>query len=199
MVKTQMVFTGIGLALTGIGLGVQLFEKKVCQKTEKYMSSDYDSTFKPLEEALYNHFKPIIVKELGLEDVRFHVNPHSGSHIFAPNTLLGVTGKNLFDSEMLVVELYRQGMLYCTLLNNFGKLNLERYAICYVNILAHELRHVKQFALEGYNMDDLQGSMTSVFMTGVRKEVEKVAYAYGNSFAKTHLETIRSIVKGLNK
>ena len=48
-------------------------------------------------------------------------------------------------------------------------------------------------------MDDLEGSMTSVFMTGVRKEVEKVAYAYGDNFAKLHQEEIKSIVKGLNK
>ena len=48
-------------------------------------------------------------------------------------------------------------------------------------------------------MDDLQGSVTSVFMKGVRKEVEKVAYAYGDKFAKVHQDEIKSIVKGLNK
>ena len=89
--------------------------------------------------------------------------------------------------------------MHDTIFKNFGKLNLEKYAIRYVNTLAHELRHVKQFTLEGYNMDDLEGSMTSVFMTGVRKEVEKVAYAYGDNFAKLHQEEIKSIVKGLNK
>ena len=199
MLKTQKVFTGIGLTLTTISLGVQLLEKKACQKAEDYISSEYDAMFNPLEEALYNHFNPIITKELGLEEVRFLVNPHAGYHLFASNHLLGVTGKHLLDKELVVVEIYRQGILHDTIFKNFGKLNLEKYAIRYVNTLAHELRHVKQFTLEGYNMDDLEGSMTSVFMTGVRKEVEKVAYAYGDNFAKLHQEEIKSIVKGLNK
>ena len=199
MLKAQMIFTGISFGFTAFGLGVQLLEKKACQKAEDYTSSEYDSLFKPLEEALYNHFKPILTKELGLEEVHFLINPHGEHHLFTPNTLLGLTGKHILDDKLLVVELYRQGILHDILCKNFCKLDLEKYAIRYVNTLAHELRHVKQFALEGYNMDDLQGSVTSVFMKGVRKEVEKVAYAYGDKFAKVHQDEIKSIVKGLNK
>ena len=198
MSKVRKIYTGVSFVLAGVQLGAYALDQLACKKAEKIAENKDNQVFTSLETSLYQHFKPIVEKELGLEGVNYVLHPHQEGHSFEPNRVLGITGPALFRNDVLVVELYRQGIAHETIFTGLGKFDLERYAMYYVNTLAHELRHVKQFALEGYDFDSLEGTMFSKHR-GVRKEVEKVAKAYGNQFARLHQEEIKSIVSNLTK
>lgn len=194
MSKAQKIYTGVSFVLAGVQLGIYALDQFACKKAEKIAAEKNNHLFESLETALYQHFKPIVEKELGLENVHYAFNPHQKGHLLEANRVLGATGPALLRKDILVVELYRQGIAHEAIFTGLGKFDLEKYAMNYVNTLAHELRHVKQFTLEGYNFDSLDGTIFSKHR-GVRKEVEKVAKAYGNQFAKQHREEILRLVK----
>lgn len=196
--KARKIYAGVSLVLAGVQFGVYALDQFACKKAKKIADEPNHLPLEALETALYQHFKPIIDQELGLEEVHYAFHPHQASHALNANRVLGVTGPALFYKDLLVVELYRQGVAHDAICTGLGKFNLEKYALSYVDTLAHELRHVRQFALEGYTFESLDGTIFSKH-EGVRKEVEKVAKAYGKQFAKQHREEILRIVSELNK
>ena len=69
MSKAQKIYTGVSFVLAGVQLGAYALDQFACKKAEKIAENKDNQTFTSLEAALYQHFKPIVEKELGLENV----------------------------------------------------------------------------------------------------------------------------------
>lgn len=186
-----------GFIVTLVDVVAVAYSYYLTKKTEGFST---DEGLQALEEVLVAHFKPIIEKELGLTGFDYHLNAHQDLIMdgFIGHFVLGLTSPNLFNLNQKVVELYRQAIAHQVMVKNFGKFDLSKYAVLYVTILAHELRHVKQFVYEGYDFDDLEGNIFSR-QTGVRKELEKGAKAYEKQFKDAHKDEILAIVSNFTK